>query len=423
MDLILLDSQAATWGAEIDRAYATLGGADNPYLFPYHFLCSTFPRIGGHVVLLCQGDVTIGICFLFPRILAGASYSLLAGYTLRYHSLANAAPLDATAIRPMLGMHLRVSERVVDLYNYNPNAPHDFRPTHHTVGNVDIGRPDAAEALAIRILQQQVWGSGPGALYPADIHSVEFGLGTSLVARINQQPVGFLLGFDKFDGYPLPADWHDRFGGDWRIESQTLGVLPEYRGARLGFLLKQRQAELALQRGIQIINWTVDPLQWPNALLNFGRLRAIAFDFMPDYYPAFRNALNRLPASRFGLTWLVGAPRVQQALVTPSSTVKLIDLNDHPMIIQVNQDWSTINYQADAAQIAIEIPANWTALQRDDFAAAEQWRQVTDALFQHYIGKQPGQYAVTDVAVAGDKRYLVAERVNDALWSRLADNP
>jgi predicted GNAT superfamily acetyltransferase len=126
---------------------------------------------------------------------------------------------------------------------------------------------------------------------------------------------GFLFGFYTFDGAPLPADWTERFNGGFRIESQTLGVLPDYRGLRIANLLKKRQAELAWREGVGVVSWTADPLQAPNAALNFGLLKAVAFEFAPDLYP-FRNELNRVHASRFGLTWLVGSKRVRD---TPPS--------------------------------------------------------------------------------------------------------
>ena len=87
-------------------------------------------------------------------------------------------------------------------------------------------------------------------------------------------------------------------------------------GRGLATALKSAQAELARQAGIDVVNWTADPLQWPNAVLNFGRLRAVAFEFLPDYY-AFRNELNRVAASRVALTWLVDSPRVRQGLAEP----------------------------------------------------------------------------------------------------------
>jgi predicted GNAT superfamily acetyltransferase len=267
-----------------------------------------------------------------------------------------------------------------------------------------------------------VWGSPPEYLYPVDIHSINFGLGTSLVARVEGKPVGFLFGFYKFGGAPLPADWHERFGGELRIESQTLGVLPEYRGARIGFLLKKVQAEQAVRDGVRIINWTVDPLQWPNAVLNFGLLRAVAFDFTPDYYP-FRNELNRVAASRFSLTWLVDTARVRAALnpENPQSTqAQVIALSQQPEIIPVNHGWEKTMEGVDAARIAIEIPANWTSLQRDHLEDALRWRETTDRLFQQYVGRQSGQYAVTAVGMDGERRFLVAERVDETLWLRLS---
>ncbi|HMN31434.1 MAG TPA: hypothetical protein PKE45_25010, partial [Caldilineaceae bacterium] len=236
--------------------------------------------------------------------------------------------------------------------------------------------------------------------------------------------VGFLFGFLKFGGKPLPDDWQQHVAGHLRIESQLLGVLPEQRGARLGFLLKKRQAEQALRAGIQIINWTVDPLQWPNAVLNFGLLRAMAFDFAPDYY-RFRNELNRVPASRFGLTWLVNTQRVTRAcglyLDAAADHPSLIDLAAAPAIQRVNDGAQALVEQPTSQQIAIELPADWTTLQHQDLGYALRWRTTTDRLLQRLIGLAPGQYVVTDVGVESSRRYLVAQRSTTALWAQLGD--
>jgi len=47
------------------------------------------------------------------------------------------------------------------------------------------------------------------------------------------------------------------------------------------------------------------------------------------------------------------------------------------------------------------------------------WRTLTDAVFKHYIGLAPGQYTITGVGVAGEKRFLLAERSDERLWQRL----
>ncbi len=300
---------------------------------------------------------------------------------------------------------------------YDPGQLQNYESTHQWLSDIDIGRPDQQEAEQIRILQQQIWDSPPEFLYPTDIHSVAFALGTSLVARVGNETVGFLFGFTKFGGYPLPADWQTRFQADVRLESQTLGVLPQHRGLRLGFLLKQVQLQAARKQGIDLINWTVDPLQYPNAALNFGLLRAVAFDFTTDYYP-FRNALNRVAASRFSLTWLVNTARVQQIpLFGAQATV--VDLRHRPTILRLNHQWDQAAEANNAPFIAIEIPRDWTTLQRENLDEAVRWRTVTDEIFRRTIGRNPGQYVVTDVGVDGERRFLIAEQTGDALWERL----
>jgi predicted GNAT superfamily acetyltransferase len=238
-----------------------------------------------------------------------------------------------------------------------------------------------------------------------------------LVARVDGQLAAFLFGFHKFDGPLLPADWQARFHGDLRLESQTLGVLPEYRGIRVANLLKKVQAEEAWQAGIGVVNWTADPLQFPNAALNFGLLRALAFHFYPDLYP-FRNALNRVPASRFGLTWLVGSERAQNVPLVGARAL-ILDLPQHPEIERVNQGCEQLDFAAKGSHIAIEIPGDWSAMQAQDVEGAARGRAATDRLFSHYVGTEPGQYVITGVATDREQHFLIGQRVDDALLAHL----
>ena len=96
-----------------------------------------------------------------------------------------------------------------------------------------------------------------------------------------------------------------------------------------------------------------------------------------------------------------------------------IDLHGQASIPRVNDGFMRVDDAVDAPFIAIEIPANWTALQQENLEAALQWRAATDSLFQRYIGHKPGQYVVTGVGVDGERRFLIAEQVNDALWEQL----
>ena len=301
---IALDTSDDSWPGEIDHLRTLLGAPHNPALLPAHFLKVTLARIGGHVLCFEQDGSIVGVGFLFPRALDGKTQV----FTLRFHRSVSALPVDPEALSDAAREALGGAEVVF----YDADGPHRFEPSFRRLDGVDLGRPSAAEAQAIRALQAQIWGSEPDLLYPADIHSTDFGSSRSLVARVDGQVAAFLFSFFKFGGSPLPDAWQSRVRSDLRMESQTMGVDPAQRGRGLATALKSAQAELARQAGIDIVNWTADPLQWPNAVLNFGRLRAVAFEFLPDYY-AFRNDLNRVAASRVALTWLVDSPRVRRA--------------------------------------------------------------------------------------------------------------
>jgi predicted GNAT superfamily acetyltransferase len=324
-------------------------------------------------------------------------------YTARLHAI---VPLDDSALAASLEPCLAPATFRI----YRPEDGRSFSPDHTPYPDgVVIGAPSAAEVAAARRLQQTIWQSRPGDLYPDDLHSHEFAAGTSLVARRDQQVIGFLFGFI-------------RFGSVWSsdglaIESQVLGVDPAFRGLGLARMLKQAQAKSALSRGITVIHWTADPLQFANAALNFGKLRAVAGDFAADYYP-FQNALNRVPASRLRLTWLPGTPHGRAGLHEPAHLRPT--LADLPGCVLLNNGPAQSAEPEGAAMVAIEVPADWTRLQREDLASAQRWRNVTDTIFQATLGFRSDRYVLVDVAVSGHRRFLIASRFNQALADRLA---
>lgn len=414
IDLTFFDLAGETWCAEVDHLRRLLGAPHNPTLFPPHYLKVTLPKIGGHVVMARRGDVLLGVGFLFPRqrmALEGRN-----PYTLRFHRLAGRSEVNPVEIIHQVE-HLLGGDRAVF---YDPTAPQAYQPTdwRHPDEELAIGRPSEQEAQAVRNLQQAIWQTETDFLYPADIHSVSFGAAQSLVARLpgRQEPAGFLFGFHAFTGPALPSAWPYRC--DWRLESQLLGIAPDCRTRGIATALKLAQATACRETGIEVVHWTFDPLQFGNAVLNVGRLRGMATAFYPRYYE-FRNALNQVPASRLGVTWLIDSDRVQPAL-QPEATAVVLDLQAHPAVQRVNDGWAVLDLDATAPQIAIEIPLRWTALQAAAPQEALRWREATDRLLARYIGLEPGRYLITDVgAVRNERTYLVASRVDDDLLAQL----
>jgi predicted GNAT superfamily acetyltransferase len=414
----ILNRDGATWDATVTEVRALLGGGENPLLFPQHYLVATFPKIGGEIVRFSGDGAIRAFGFLFPRGLCEEGRRV---YTLRYHEVVGDERDDgcygrggvADVVRHMLDDvgALLGGARVVF---YDPARPHRFAPSGHRLANgIDLGSPSEAEALAIREAQAAIWGAAQDGLYPTDLHSVGFGAGTTLVARRGGELVGFLFGFHRFAGSTLPPAWAAQYGGELRLESQLLGVQAAARKGGIGFLLKCAQAEDAREQGVGIVNWTVDPLQFSNAVLNFGRLKALAFDFYPEHY-TFRNRLNQVAASRFGMTWLVSSKRVRQALQAERGKA-IVDLRGDTTIPRLNRGGDEPHFDVTAPTVAIEIPANWTAVQRDDRDLAVRWRTTTDQLFVHYLGYQPGRYMVTGVGQDDAACFLLAERVTPEL--------
>lgn len=410
LNLTLHQIETSDWAAFVEESRARLSGADNPALMPSHYLHVILPKIGGYGLTVEKDGQTCGYGYLFPRQMDGKRPV----YTLRYHQLPDISPVDSDDLADQTARLLSPESSVVF---YDPHAAHSYPASHRLIGDLDIGRPNANEAADARTIQQVVWKNPPEVLYPPDLYSAEFGLATGLVARADGQVVGFLLGMTKFGGAELPPLWLAHLRHQVRLESQVMAVLPAFRGRHIAFLFKKIQAEEALEKGIDIINWTADPLQFPNAALNYTRLGAFVYQFHPALY-AFHNELNQVAASRFSLTWLPGSRRVQDRLNGERQPAQL-DLSRHPKTVRVNDGPNPIRWDADSPVIAIEIPADWGGLQRLDLPQAQRWRETTDQLFANYLGIGSGQYIITNAGTDGERRFLIGERVTDRLLESL----
>ena len=404
----LIFSNSPKWDEQVDQIRTSLGAPDNQYLFPPHFVKSVLPKIGGKLILVHKQEQNLAVGFLFPENL----HNQKPEFTLRIHKIDKQFELDLEVLKYLVEKKIKNC----NISFYFPESDHRFEKTSKKVKGFEIGRPGKKEAEKIRLLQQKIWGynseSDQDFLYPSDIHSVDFQIGTSLVVRNAGVVIGFVIGFFKYDRTLNPGVFGGQFNNGFRIESQLLGVLPGFRGRGLGKLLKKVQAENALKQNIDIINWTVDPLQFRNAVLNFSELQAVSFNFYKNYY-SFKNELNMVASSRLGIFWLVRSERVTRAL--SRDLKKIVNLNKNPGIQIVNIGYENIILNSTAKSIAIEIPARWTTLQKENLALAQKWRETTDKIFVKYIGIKNGDYMITGVGEKSDCKYLIADRVDQQM--------
>ncbi len=93
--------------------------------------------------------------------------------------------------------------------------------------------------------------------------------------------------------------------------SHMLGLLREYRGKGIGKKLKKIQREVSLARGIDLIEWTYEPLLSRNAWFNVVYAGVVVRRFKVNYYGITDFEYNRgVETDRFVAEWYLKSPRV-----------------------------------------------------------------------------------------------------------------
>jgi predicted GNAT superfamily acetyltransferase len=149
-------------------------------------------------------------------------------------------------------------------------------------------------------LQDEVW-----SYEPADRMSQKVYL---LASRIGGQVLGAFEG-DALVGYAMSLPAHRN--GHLYLHSHHLAVLPPWRNLGVGRKLKLAQRDDALARGIDLIEWTFDPLEIRNAYLNIAKLGAVVRRYARDFYGASSSPLQGgLPTDRVYAEWWLRSERV-----------------------------------------------------------------------------------------------------------------
>ncbi len=161
-------------------------------------------------------------------------------------------------------------------------------------------------------LQREVWGSEtidvPTNLLAAGARHGSVVLG----AYDGREMIGILYGF------PALTE------GLLHHHSHMTGVLPEYRRRGIALALKLRQRELVLAQGLNLVTWTVDPLEVSNNLFNFGRLGVVCNTYLVNAYGEMDDALNRgLPSDRLEVHWRLDSELPPKRPSPPDGTAAL----------------------------------------------------------------------------------------------------
>jgi predicted GNAT superfamily acetyltransferase len=226
-----------------------------------------------------------------------------------------------------------------------------------------------AEMREVERLQKEIWGVDDLEVYPALALKPQTEVGGILIGAFDQgQMVGFVFGFPGILGH------------ETIIHSDMLGISEGYRSQNLGYLLKLAQREEALQRGIEIITWTFDPLQSRNAYFNFNKLGVISDRYYVDYYGVTSSFLHRFGTDRLWVTWLLNGERVKSRIDGQMKPTAPGDLDQLLHLVRVGENVEPVSVDfREESQLVIEIPNELTAHH-------ERWREATRHAFTSAIG-------------------------------------
>lgn len=174
-------------------------------------------------------------------------------------------------------------------------------------GSVELRRCHGIEDFRSCVaLQKEVWNFTDAELVPLRMFVVADKIGGQVMGAFEGRVmVGFALSL------PGTRSRHVY------LHSHMLAVRKDHRNSGLGRRLKLMQRDDALSRGIELIEWTYDPLEIKNAYLNIEKLGAISRRYNINQYGITSSPLQGgLPSDRLIAEWWLKSKRVETLLAT-----------------------------------------------------------------------------------------------------------
>jgi predicted GNAT superfamily acetyltransferase len=211
-------------------------------------------------------------------------------------------------------------------------------------------------------VEREVWKSSDVDIVPIPLFVVASETGGQVLGAFRgAELVGFTLAI---------AGWRARKPF---LHSHMTAVLDGNRDRGIGRRLKLSQRKDALARGINLVEWTFDPLVTKNAYFNFMRLGAIVRRYLPNAYGITTSPLHgSLPTDRLVAEWHLRSERVRQVLTGKQAKAP-----------------------KSKSAVRITIPSNVEELRSSDPSRARELQSEVRAEFLKWLGQG---YAATAVA-------------------------
>jgi predicted GNAT superfamily acetyltransferase len=253
-----------------------------------------------------------------------------------------------------------------------------------------------AECRQVAALERVVWGyTDSEDVVPPPVLIVSVKRGGILLGGFDRH--GVMKGFV----YSMAGAKNGRLI-QW---SHMLGVTADARNSGLGLQLKLAQRERATAMGVDLIEWTFDPLQALNAHFNFSKLGVIVEEYEENVYGESSSPLHQgSPTDRFIAEWRLRSA-ARPVATPPEGPPVNRAIASGPRLLPGEADLSRSD-----DTLLVDIPGHYDAMLTSDSALALEWRLSTRRVFQHYFSRG---YRAIDFALAADRSrgtYLLSRR-------------
>lgn len=235
---------------------------------------------------------------------------------------------------------------------------------------------DVAEHRAASRLLDEVWGRDVPVLPTEVIRALDHAGNQVSGAFDGDRLVGATVAFSGIDE-----------DGHLHLHSHITGTTGAGRG--VGFALKLHQRAWALERGIDRVVWTFDPLIRRNAYFNLVKLGAHLVGYHLDFYGRLDDELNRgQPTDRGAVTWRLDDPRAVRAASGHASEPRIDALltAGATAVLQVGDDQEPLRDEPGSDPLLVQVPEDIETMRHDEPELATRWRMALRGVLGEALG-------------------------------------
>lgn len=146
--------------------------------------------------------------------------------------------------------------------------------------------------------------------------------------------------------------------GRHALHSHIAGIAPAHAGRAVGFALKQHQRAWALARGIDVIEWTFDPLVARNAHFNITKLGARPVEYLANFYGAMSDGVNGDDETdRLLITWDLRSAETAACAAGAPARPPRPEAGDHTVAVPRDIERLRREHPADAHRWRLQVRA------------------------------------------------------------------